>query len=107
MNASLAITLEQLLPCLRSEFIAHTSAGTLVLTLDEALELPRRGLPEQFRTPLSLVLSGPEQVLLEAGTFLLEHPQLGRVEWYLWPIAPAFPARDKDAGRQRYQVNFS
>jgi len=64
-------------------------------------------LPEQFRTPLSLIFSGPEAVLLEAGTYRLEHPQLGRLEWYLWPIAPAFPARDEDAGRQRYQVNFS
>lgn len=107
MNASLVITLAQLQPCLRSEFIAHTSAGTLPLILDEAQELPRRGLPEQFRTPLSLILSGPEQVLLESGTYRLEHSQLGHLEWYLWPIAPAFPARDEDAGRQRYQVNFS
>lgn len=107
MNASVAITLAELLPCLHSEFVVHTSGGTFPLTLDEAQELPRRGLPEQFRTPLSLIFSGPEPVLLEAGMYLLEHPQLGHVEWYLWPIAPAFPARDEDAGRQRYQVSFS
>ncbi|SDA41615.1 MULTISPECIES: hypothetical protein [unclassified Janthinobacterium] len=107
MNIAPMITLEQLLPCLQTEFLAHCSGGLLALRLDEALELPRRGLPETFRTPLSLIFSGPAQLLLEEGQYVLEHPLLGRQQWYLWPIAPAFPARAQDEGRQRYQVSFS
>lgn len=107
MNIAPMITLEQLLPCLQTEFLAHCSGGLLALRLDEALELPRRGLPETFRTPLSLILSGPAQLLLEEGQYVLEHPLLGRQQWYLWPIAPAFPARAQDEGWQRYQVSFS
>ena len=107
MNIAPMITLEQLLPCLQTEFLAHCSGGLLALRLDEALELPRRGLPETFRTPLSLIFSGPAQLLLEEGQYVLEHPLLGRQQWYLWPIAPAFPARAQDEGWQRYQVSFS
>lgn len=107
MNIAPMITLDQLLPCLHSDFIAHTSGGPVTLVLDEALELPRRGLPPSFRTPLSLILGGPVLPLLEEGYFVLEHARLGRLEWYLWPIAAAFPARAEDAGRQRYQVSFS
>ena len=107
MNIALMITLEELLPCLHTDFIVHAGDAPVALTLDEALELPRRGLPASLRTPLSLILSGPAQPLLEEGQAVLEHARLGRLDWYLWPIAAAFPARPEDAGRQRYQVSFS
>ena len=68
MNTAPMITLEQLLPCLQTEFLAHCSAGLLSLSLDEALELPRRGLPESFRTPLSLVLLAPNMVIVPANS---------------------------------------
>ncbi len=101
------MTLEQISPFLNSSFSAHTAAGLVPLILTEAAELPRRGLPEQFRTPLSLIFSGPAELVLSEGNYTLDHEHLGQVSWYVWPIAPSLPAKAGEAGKQRYQVSFS
>jgi hypothetical protein len=101
------ITLELLAPLVDSVFMADTAAGIVPLVLSEVKELPRRGLPEQFRTPLSLVLAGPAELVLSDGNYPLEHAQLGRIEWYLWPISAPLPAKASEIGKQCYQVAFS
>lgn len=101
------ITLELMNPHVDSIFTAHTAAGLVPLTLSEAKELPRRGLPEQFRTPLAMVFAGPVEPVLYDGNYTLDHDQLGRIELFLSPIAPPLPARPSEIGKQCYQVSFS
>ena len=101
------ITLELVAPLVDSVFMAHTAAGVLPLTLTEAKELPRRGLPEQFRTPLSMIFAGPAELVLSDGNYTLDHAQLGRLELYLWPISAPLPARSSEIGKQCYQVSLS
>ena len=62
-------------------------SGTVPLKLVEAVERPRRGMPGQFRTPISLVFSGPGEWQLAQDCYFLDHPALGRVQWMLVPIA--------------------
>lgn len=101
------ITLELVAPLVDSVFMAHTAAGVVPLTLSEAKELPRRGLPEQFRTPLSLIFAGPSEPVLTDGNYTLDHAQLGRLELYLWPISAPLPPKPSEVGKQCYQVSLS
>ncbi|MES2946025.1 MAG: hypothetical protein V4772_24420 [Pseudomonadota bacterium] len=81
------ISIHELSAAVGSRFIAHTQHGLLDLTLLEAIERPRRGLPAQFQTPLSLVFSGPNHLQLSQDTYVLDHPSLGRLQWMLVPIS--------------------
>lgn len=71
-----------------SQFVAHTQQGPVELVLVEAQERPRGHLPEPFRTPFSLLFTGPEAPRLAQDTYTLDHAQLGRVQWMLVPVMP-------------------
>lgn len=108
MTVTTDITIEQLAGAVDTTFIAHTAAGEIALTLVEATQLPRNGLPEQFRTPLSLVLSGPLNPVLYDDHYYLDHPVLGRQQWFMSPISSLFPLPGQPGPAvQRYQVVFS
>ncbi|HTQ99389.1 MAG TPA: hypothetical protein VMH83_05345 [Candidatus Acidoferrum sp.] len=89
------ILIQDLLPLVGSSFTVDTSAGQLQLMLIEASERPRRGLPAQFRTPLSLVFTGPADVQLNQDNYRLMHPLLKEVIWMLVPVSP-FAAPNPD-----------
>ncbi|MDM5179575.1 hypothetical protein PO883_20505 [Massilia sp. DJPM01] len=104
----MTVSLEQLSGALDSAFIAHTAAGAIALTLVEAAELPRRGLPAQFRTPMTLIFSGPPTPVLYDDHYVLDHPVLGRHQWFMSPISSlaSLPGNGAPSG-QRYQVVFA
>jgi hypothetical protein len=99
-------TLEQFAPLVDTVFTAETRAGAVELVLIEARELPRRGLPEQFRTPLSLIFEGGTAPALSVDNYYVDHPALGRSAWMIVPVV-----RCVDSARagptQQYQVSFS
>ncbi|MDI1277196.1 hypothetical protein [Methylobacter sp.] len=95
------ITLEQFAPLVGTNFTIHTQAGLIDLQLIEATELPRRNRPEQFRTPLSLIFTGPLDIALQQDTYLVEHPALGQHQWHLVPILS-----DNPASNLHYQILF-
>jgi len=84
----MSITLERISSLIGSQFIAQTNAGQVELVLTEAKELPRKGLPEQFRTPLSLIFRGPDTLTLSQDNYKISHPELGS---HFWCIAPVMP----------------
>lgn len=106
----MSLSVEQATPLVGSSFHVHTEVGLVELRLASATELPRRGLPERFRTPLSLLFIGPAAAPLGQGTFAFDHPQLGRQQWTLVPVLP-----DRELTRQagladdsmHYEVLFS
>jgi hypothetical protein len=83
----MSVKFEELSQAVGSSFMVHTQHGLLELVLKEAMERPRRGLPAQFRTPVSLVFAGPEHLLLTQGNYLLDHPVLKQNQWVLGPIS--------------------
>ena len=85
---------------LGSTFTADTQSGPVELTLIEATERPRHGLPEQFRTPLSMVFEGPVTPQLMQDTYTLDHAVLGRNQWMLVPIAQFAPPKDPGGAHQ-------
>ena len=93
-------------PLIGSVFTAETQAGAVELVLIDARELPRRGLPEQFRTPLSLIFEGGTDLTLSMDNYYVDHPALGRAAWMVVPVL-----RCVDSARagptQQYQVSFS
>lgn len=101
----MTVSIEQMTAALDSIFVAHTAAGEIALTLVAAREAPRRGMPVQFRTPMTLILTGPATPVLYDDHYVLDHAELGRHQWFMSPIAPAAPAA-APAG-QRYQVIFA
>lgn len=103
-GAHMTVSIEQMAAALDSTFVAHTAAGEIALTLVEASEAPRRGLPAHLRTPLTLILAGPAAPILDDDHYVLDHPVLGRNQWFMSPIASH--AHAVQAG-QRYQVIFS
>lgn len=104
----MTVSIEQATAALDSAFIAHTAAGPVALTLVEATELPRRGLPEQFRTPMTLILTGPQTPLLYDDHYVLDHPELGRHQWFMSPISSLASLHGSSAPAvQRYQVVFA
>lgn len=74
-------------------FSVHTQQGPVELTLLEVQERPRRGLPQQFRTPLSLILTGPATVVLGQDQYYVDHPSLGRRQWMIVPTFPPLPSQ--------------
>lgn len=58
------ITPEQCTPLLGTEFQVNTAYGVVTLQLRHVKEYPRRSLPEQFATPLSLIFDGPPDLIL-------------------------------------------
>ncbi len=103
----MSITLERISPLIGSNFIVLTSAGRVELVLTEVKELSRKGLPEQFRTPLSLIFCGPETVILDQDNYQINHPELGSYLWCLAPILPEMSAFTPGLPvRPNYQVLF-
>lgn len=99
-------TLDQFVPLIGSVFTAVTRAGAVELVLLEARELPRRGLPEQFRTPLSLIFEGDGALTLSADNYYVDHPALGRAAWMVVPVQRCVDSA-RPAPAQQYQVSFS
>lgn len=100
----MTVSIEQMAAALDSTFVAHTAAGEIALTLVEARQMPRRGLPERFLAPMTLILSGPADPVLYDDHYYLDHPVLGRHQWFMTPISSAPGA---GPARQRYQIVFA
>lgn len=99
----MSISFEPVNALVGSTLVVHTQHGPVELTLAEATERPRRGLPASFRTPFSLVFHGPQAVQLVQDLYAVEHPALGRHEWMLVPIGPTDAAPDVP----RYEAVFA
>ncbi len=82
------LTFDESTALVGERFTAHTEIGPVALTLLEAQERPRRGLPAQFRTPLSLIFAAPASIQLRQGTYPMEHPRIGMQQWMLVPVLP-------------------
>lgn len=85
---SMSTTFESVNTLVGSPFVALTEHGPVELVLVEATERARGHLPEQFRTPFTLLFHGPEVPRLSQATYTLSHPQLGSVQWMLVPSMP-------------------
>ena len=99
-------------PLVGSKFSVETLVGPVELLLVEAKEYPRKGLPEQFRTPLSLIFIGSLELILPQDNYYISHPALGRHVWCIAPIAPSHATHlsavpSPQATEQRYQILFS
>lgn len=99
-------TLDQFIPLVDSVFTAETLAGAVELVLIEARALPRRGLPDQFPTPLSLIFEGGTAPTLSADNYYVDHPALGRAAWMVMPVARCVDSA-RTGPTQQYQVSFS
>jgi hypothetical protein len=99
------VTLEQFTPLVGTNFTIHTQAGLIDLQLIEATELPRRNRPEQFRTPLSLVFTGPPDTLLLQDIYLVEHAELGQHQWLMGPILSINPGSNDN--KLYYEIMFA
>lgn len=84
----MSISFEPVNAAVGSRFIVHTQHGTVDLVLAEASERARGQLPQALRTPFSLLFHGPESPRLSQDVYVLDHPELGRVEWMLVPVMP-------------------
>jgi hypothetical protein len=97
---------------LNTVFHAHSVAGAIELTLVEATEKERRGLPTKFMVPISLVFTGPRHALLGQAVYFVDHPVLGRNQWLFAPInkyaTPEFAQTDSQdaATLPMYEVLF-
>jgi hypothetical protein len=104
-------TLDFFTPLVGSVFTVETQAGSIALRLEGCAESPRRGLPEQFRAPLSLVFSGPPEPVLAQDNFFVEHPAMARQVWCIAPTMPPLPgtpgAIQTGPAARRYQVLFA
>ncbi len=107
----MTFSLEFFLPLVDTAFTFDTQAGPIELKLTEAKEYPRNNLPEQFRTPLSLIFSGPLDLILAQDNYYVNHPAMERQVWMMAPVAgmarpylSAIPAPQQTM--QRYQVLF-
>ncbi|MYM34848.1 hypothetical protein GTP38_10905 [Duganella sp. FT94W] len=98
------ITLDQLAPLTGKELIVKTSHGSVALSLVAVTELPRRGLPAQFATPLSLVLHGPSNIRLAQDNYYIDHPLFEGQPCCIVPIAPSATAAPP---LPRYQIIFN
>lgn len=109
----MTISFEQAQALVGSNFDLQTTAGIVRLTLIEAEERPRRGLPDHFRTPLSMIFSGASQFALGQENYCFDHPSLGSQTWLFVPTMPD-PAKGQVANYQQdgshtifYQVLFN
>jgi hypothetical protein len=106
----MSLTLEQATALVGSNFVVRTQAGPVELELAQANERARRGLPERFRAPLSLVFRGPASIQLGQDLYAFEHPAIGRHEWMLVPVMADTPAATPDsatAAPLHYEVIFA
>ncbi len=103
------LTLESLLPLVGSSFTSHTSHGPRALQLYSVETLDRRGLPQNFAAPLSLIFSGSREVLMAQDNYLLDHAKLGTVQLFMVPVmAPATVSHEQnEAQANYYQVLLS
>ncbi|MGZ4975638.1 MAG: DUF6916 family protein [Methylobacter sp.] len=99
------LSFEQASPLVGTNFTVHTQAGLIDLELIDVAELPRRNIPEQFRTPLSLVFTGPPDLLLQQGIYLIEHAELGQNEWLMGPILSINPGSNDN--KLYYEIMFA
>jgi len=96
--------LAQFEPLVGTDFTVQTSQGPFILKLVEAIEHPRRGLPEHLRTPLSLIFDGPAGVVLAHDTYQIAHPELGE---HLLNMAPVLSGAGVPGAGPQYQILFS
>ncbi len=99
------LTLEQFTPLIGEQFLVQTGIGPVNLTLVEAEERPRRNLPADFRTPLSLIFEGPDNLRLSQDNYQIEHADLGQFVWTIVPVQAYIPGRSADI--PQYQVLFN
>jgi len=99
------LSFEQASPLVGTNFTVHTQAGLIDLELIDVAELPRRNIPEQFRTPLSLVFTGPPDILLQQAIYLIEHAELGQNEWLMGPILSINPGSNDN--KLYYEIMFA
>lgn len=105
----MSISFAEIHPLVGSQFTVLTSAQPVRLTLVTAEERERRGLPKQFRTPMSLLFSGPATPQLAQDNYHFEHPELGQHVWMLVPVMAFELGGLKDATGQdakAYEVIF-
>lgn len=108
------LTYKEAVSLIDQSVAVHTSQGVVDLLLVEALELPRRGLPAQFRTPLSLVFTANDSVALVQDNYTVEHAVFGQRQWTIVPILPPLQTTaqqseaNPEASKPRYyQVIFN
>jgi hypothetical protein len=96
------LRLEHFTPCLKDTFrLDAGDAGSLDLRLTEAQELPSAKRAEEGeRRGFTITFQGPKQVRLGQGIYPLEHPDVGRQEIFLVPIA-------EDADGRYYEAVFT
>jgi len=107
--------LEVFAPRVGSTFRVDTLDGAAELLLAEAREYPRRGLPEEFPAPLSLIFTGSPDRVLHQDNYDIGHSALGRHVWCTTPIfsadgvrlAAAPPHACPPEALQRYQILFA
>ncbi|MFZ6658742.1 DUF6916 family protein [Undibacterium sp. TJN19] len=104
---------EQLNSYIGDIFRIETSIGDIEATLEEVDERPRRGLPDNFPTPLLLIFSGTGTKLLSQDNYIVHHPEMGRNVWLMSPVMPDY-AKGQDKQRHEdgslcifYQAFFS
>ena len=76
---------------LNGRFRAHTAQGPVDLELIEATELDRGHRPNHLPTPISLIFSGPADIILTQDNYTLEHPKLGRRSFFITPVLSGEP----------------
>lgn len=103
----MSVSLEQVAPLVGSSFMVRTQQGPVELTLASASERSRRGLPAQFRVPLSLIFHGAASAQLAQGLFHFDHPLLGPQQWMLTPVLAEPDAAGAGSGCAHYEVYFS
>jgi len=99
------LSLEQASPLVGTNFTVHTQAGLIDLELIDVAELPRRNIPEQFPTPLSLVFTGPPDILLQQDIYLIDHAELGQNQWLMGPILSINPGSNDN--KLYYEIMFA
>jgi hypothetical protein len=68
------------------------------LLISEVAEAPSRATG--YRIPFTVLFLGGTEPPLPQGTYLIEHPVLGRIELFVVPIGP------NGSGHQRYEAVF-
>jgi len=110
-NVPMNPTAEFFTPLAGTIFTVETLAGPIPLQLAGCTEMPRRGLPDTFRAPLSLIFSGPQQPVLPQDNYYVDHPAMDRQVWCIAPTMPPVPGTARaiatPPGTQRYQVLFT
>lgn len=99
------LTCDQFAPLVGEEFEVGVAGGsrTVPMVLAEATEGSEpggTGPDGQSRLQFSLVFRGAGDPALPQGTYVVDHPGLGRFDLFLVPIA-------RDADTMRYEAAFA